>query len=103
MTFSAAADVDAIGEGEKLAVAIGGKDILLVKVEMEIYAVDGICTHALGYLDEGTLTSFIIHCPLHRGSFDVRTGAALTAPAKEPLACYPVKIDGSRILVGMDE
>jgi nitrite reductase/ring-hydroxylating ferredoxin subunit len=101
MTFYAVAHTGDIGDGEKLALQASGKDILLVKVSGDFYAVDGICSHALGYLDEGTLSDFTIHCPLHRGSFDVRTGAALTAPAKEPLHCYPLKIEGSEILIGI--
>jgi nitrite reductase/ring-hydroxylating ferredoxin subunit len=102
MEYQSVAAADEMADGEMRAVQAAGKDLLLARVGGEFYAVDGICSHAMGYLDEGVLVGYAIRCPLHRGSFDIRTGAPLTAPAKEPLRCYPVKVEAACVFVGVE-
>lgn len=102
MTYESVAPADELANGAMRAVKAGGKDVLLANVGGEFYAVDGICSHALGYLDEGVLAGYTIHCPLHRGSFDVRTGAPLSAPATIPLRCYPVKVEAAHVFVAAE-
>lgn len=89
----AAADVP---EGTVVPLSVGGRDVVVVQVAGEYFALDGICTHALGYLDEGDVDGFELECPLHGGRFDVRSGAATLLPAEEPLRTYPVTVvDGA--------
>jgi 3-phenylpropionate/trans-cinnamate dioxygenase ferredoxin subunit len=38
-------------------------------------------------------------CPRHGARFCVRTGAALTAPAYEPIECFPVRVEQGIIQV----
>lgn len=90
----AVAGSDELDEGgmmlvEAAAGAHGG-DVLLVRIDGTVYAVDAVCTHALGYLDEGERDGYEVECPLHRARFDVRTGAVTQRPATEPLRCYRV-------------
>jgi 3-phenylpropionate/trans-cinnamate dioxygenase ferredoxin subunit len=40
---------------------------------------------------------FEIECPRHGARFDVRTGAALRAPAYTPTASFPIKIDDGAV------
>jgi nitrite reductase/ring-hydroxylating ferredoxin subunit len=82
-----------------LEVEAGGEPLLLVRVDDALYAVGALCTHAVGYLADGELEGFEIVCPLHAGSFDVRTGAATRETAEEPLPCYRVRIDGNDVTV----
>jgi nitrite reductase/ring-hydroxylating ferredoxin subunit len=102
MNYQSVAAAGDLADGEMRAVRVGGKDVLLANVAGEFYAVDGICSHALGYLDEGSLAGYTIHCPLHRGSFDIRTGAPLSAPATVPIRCYPVKIEAAQVCVATE-
>lgn len=83
-----------------LLVTVAGKDIILARVGGEYFAIDSVCTHALGYLDQGSLEGCEIVCPLHSGRFDVRTGAALWGPVVDPLTTYRVRVEGAAILVG---
>jgi len=62
-----------------------------------LYAVEDICTHDGGDLATGELQGYEIECPRHGARFDVRTGAVLCPPAYEPIAKFPVKIEGETI------
>ena len=41
-------------------------------------------------------------CPRHGARFCIRTGAALTAPAYEPAACLPVRVEQGEVQVRDD-
>ena len=43
-------------------------------VEGKIYAIDEMCTHEGGPLDEGELDGHNLKCPWHYAVFDVRNG-----------------------------
>lgn len=45
-------------------------------------------------MSEGTFDGSTVTCPLHGSQFNVRTGAVLRGPAKDPLKTYRVTVDG---------
>ncbi len=53
-----------------------------------------MCTHARALLSDGSFDRVrcTVECPLHGAEFDVRSGAALTLPATEEAATYPVRV-----------
>jgi 3-phenylpropionate/trans-cinnamate dioxygenase ferredoxin subunit len=66
--------------------------IAVFNVDGKYYAIEDVCTHDGGILTGGPVSGCIVTCPRHGATFDVRTGAALTAPAYEPTASFPVRI-----------
>ena len=80
-------------------VEINGIPVLLCNVAGSIYAIEDVCTHDGGELDQGELEGERIMCPRHGAYFDVTTGTALTLPAILPLTTYTVRIDGDDIFV----
>lgn len=88
-----------IADGEARRYVVDGTEVLLCNVGGEIFAVEDICTHDGGALDQGELEGARIVCPRHGATFDVRTGEALTLPAIMPLPTYGVRIDGDDIYV----
>jgi 3-phenylpropionate/trans-cinnamate dioxygenase ferredoxin subunit len=78
-------------------VVIDGTPILLCNVAGSIYAIEDVCTHDGGELDQGELEGERIMCPRHGAYFDVKTGAALTLPAILPVRTFPVRIEGEDV------
>jgi 3-phenylpropionate/trans-cinnamate dioxygenase ferredoxin subunit len=73
--------------------------VLLCNVDGDIYAIEDVCTHDGGELDQGELEGCRIMCPRHGAFFDVTTGAALTPPAVMPVATFKVRLEGNDIHV----
>jgi 3-phenylpropionate/trans-cinnamate dioxygenase ferredoxin subunit len=97
--FVKAARVDEIKPGEKMIVEVDGVLVVVVNLDGEFFAVQDVCTHDGGPLGEGRLESGQLVCPRHGARFDVRTGAALTMPAFEPVPTYEVRVEGEEVLV----
>ncbi|WP_203566825.1 Rieske (2Fe-2S) protein [Aestuariimicrobium ganziense] len=107
MTFQAVATIDEIVDDLPLGVEATAPDgtewqIVLVRFDGELYALHDECSHGHVRLSEGDLTAEGIECHLHGSLFDPRTGAALNLPATQPVATYPVKVDGTNVLVDVD-
>ncbi|MEX2430775.1 MAG: non-heme iron oxygenase ferredoxin subunit [Dehalococcoidia bacterium] len=100
--FVKVAKVSEIKDNTMVSVSAGGEDILLAKVEGEIFAIDDWCTHAAGMLSMGILHADTceVECPIHEGYFDLRTGDATAPPAEEPVVSYEVHVEGDDVLVG---
>lgn len=84
--------------GGAVKVTVGGEKLVVMrKSDTEVVALSSVCTH-LGCsvdLPAGNQLS----CPCHGSAFDAATGAAIRGPASRPLASYPARIAGNRILV----
>jgi 3-phenylpropionate/trans-cinnamate dioxygenase ferredoxin component len=93
------AKLSEIPSGTTKRVEVDGEGVLLCNVDGEIYAVEDVCTHDGGPLDQGQLEGCRIMCPRHGAIFDVATGAALTLPAVVPLPTYAVRVEGDQIFV----
>ncbi len=68
-------------------------EVAVFNVEGKYYAIEDLCTHEEEKLTDGPLEGCEIVCPRHGARFDVRTGQALTPPAFEPTATFPVKVE----------
>jgi apoptosis-inducing factor 3 len=102
MAWQKVARADALGDGDVIGVEVDGTPIALYRIREEIYATDGMCTHATGILADGWVEDGAIECPLHQARFDIRTGKALCAPATEDLRTYPVRIEGADVLIDLE-
>ncbi|MFM1788766.1 MAG: hypothetical protein RLZZ12_115 [Actinomycetota bacterium] len=85
--------------GKPMKISLGNKDVCVVRVNEEVFAVADICSHAEASLSEGEVSGEKIECWLHGAEFDLRTGAALTPPATESLEVFEVKRDGDTVTI----
>lgn len=99
--FHSVAKTSDIDEDEALQVVVGRKEIAIYNLGGTYYATDDICTHAYASLADGYVEGELIECPLHAGTFEIKTGKAAGAPCTVDLKTYEVKIDGDDISVGI--
>jgi 3-phenylpropionate/trans-cinnamate dioxygenase ferredoxin subunit len=90
------------GPGQVRVVDVDGTMIAVFNIEGGFYAIEDVCTHDGGELASGTLEGDQIECPRHGARFCVRTGEALTAPAYEPTALFPVRVENGIVQVRDD-
>ncbi len=93
------AKLSEIAPGSTRLVVVDSMGILLCNAGGQIYAIEDVCTHDGGPLDQGELEGECIVCPRHGATFDVRTGDALTLPAVVPVMTFPVSIEGDDVFV----
>jgi 3-phenylpropionate/trans-cinnamate dioxygenase ferredoxin subunit len=91
-----------IPTGTTKRVVVDGTEILLCNVGGTIYAIEDVCTHDGGELDQGELEGERIRCPRHGAYFDVRTGSALSLPAILPVPTYRVRVEGDDVSVDLE-
>lgn len=88
-------------EEEPVGVNVEGRQVMVVRVDDTVYALDDICTHEVAPLSEGFIEDGCIECPLHQGMFDLATGAAVKEPCVEPVRAYPVRINDDTVEIDL--
>ena len=97
--------VAAVGEiaaGRCKVVDVDGTTVAVFNVGGEFFAIEDVCTHDGGELASGVIEGDQVVCPRHGARFCIRTGEALTAPAYEPTAKLPLRVENGVIEVKDD-
>lgn len=82
---------------------VNGRSIVLTTINGTVYAMDSVCSHEGGPLEEGTLESYNLICPWHQGIFDIRSARA--SPDTDwvtDLHSYKVTIDDKSQEISID-
>ena len=90
---------DSLVEGKPVAIDVNGKSVCVARVGDEVFAVADTCTHSDASLSEGEISGYKIECWLHGAEFDLRSGAALTPPATQPLQSFKVQRNGNQLVI----
>lgn len=96
------------GPGQARLVTIEGIAVAVFNLDGRYYALADVCTHdgspMLGCgLDPGeVIDNDQIVCPRHGARFCIRSGAALTPPAYEPVPVYPVRVRDGMVQTCLD-
>ena len=81
-------------EGGLLKVEPQGKPIVLSMVDGKVYAMDAVCSHEGGPLEDGTLDKYNLTCPWHYAIFDVRNAKVSDQTVwATDLDSYQVEVD----------
>ena len=92
---------DSLAPGQMQRFDVPGEDpLLLINDNGEFRLIDDDCTHAIASLSEGRLEGTILFCPLHGGSFDIRTGKAKSLPCKQALRTHQVTVEDGTVYFG---
>jgi nitrite reductase/ring-hydroxylating ferredoxin subunit len=92
--------VEAVEDGEALRVEVEGRPPLAVfHVDGNFYVTDDTCSHGDASLAEGYVENGQIECPWHSGRFCLKSGAALTFPAVEPIRVYQTLVREGEVFI----
>lgn len=77
--------------GGLMLIGGNGKEAVLCNYEGTFFAIERRCGHMNAPLEMGTLTGYILTCPMHSVQFSIITGEALSGPV--PAAQTQVSTD----------
>jgi nitrite reductase/ring-hydroxylating ferredoxin subunit len=97
--FVAVAKVADVPPGTMTFVAIERERIVLAHVDGKFYAMRDVCGHRNAPLSRGRLDGFIIECPLHFATFDIRTGKLVDGPIAADVPVYAARVEGDTVYV----
>jgi len=117
MNWIKALPQDELLEGERRVVKLGGRSILLIHHQGQVYALASACPHMRLPLKGGKVEEDTITCPWHHSGFDLRTGDVkawspwppavgrmLGALSREKaLPVFPTKVEEGSIWVDLAE
>jgi NADPH-dependent 2,4-dienoyl-CoA reductase/sulfur reductase-like enzyme/nitrite reductase/ring-hydroxylating ferredoxin subunit len=89
-----------LADGVQLLGHAAGEPVMLVRRGEDIFALSATCTHYGGPLAEGLVVGTTVRCPWHHACFNLRTGAAMRAPALNDIARWEVEQRYGKIFVG---
>ena len=94
-TFVCARDELLPGEMRTAFDEVTGAGIVVFNLDGTLYALEDKCSHEDFELSAGQFdpVEASVECVLHGARFDVREGRPLCAPAYEPVAKFPVKLE----------
>lgn len=72
--------------------------VVLVRKENRVFAINDECPHMGGPLGEGEVEDNEIICPWHFWRFNIETGEC-TDGGEESAACYPVTIEDEDVFI----
>jgi toluene monooxygenase system ferredoxin subunit len=85
-------EADSLWDDEMESFDVGDDEVLLVKVDGQVRAYDGICPHQSISLVEGELEDGVLTCRAHEWQFDARTGDGVN-PKGGGLTRHDVLVD----------
>lgn len=90
-------------ERKPVRVDVDGKAVVLALISGKVYAMDAVCSHEGGPLEDGSIEEYSLICPWHQGIFDIRTAKA--SPGTDwvtDLHSYRVDIEDKSGLILID-
>jgi nitrite reductase (NADH) small subunit len=97
--FQKVGRVEDIPPGTSKVVRINEKSIAVFNVEGQFYAIYNLCPHEGGPLGKGRVKGFVVSCPWHDLTFDVRNGQG-TDRGGYCVGSYEVRVEGAELFVG---
>ncbi len=101
-TWKLAFNASELEIGKARALDLGdGLRVAVCRTTDGIYAIEDVCSHDGGALDQGQLLGDKIECPRHGAMFDVKTGKALSLPAVKDIRSFGTKIENGEIYIAV--
>jgi 3-phenylpropionate/trans-cinnamate dioxygenase ferredoxin subunit len=85
------ARVGELGPGERKAVDLGGRSVVVTNIDGEYFAFGAQCPHEGAELELADITGTELRCDGHSYRYDLRSGQCVMPPGSAPLAVLPVE------------
>ncbi len=85
-------------------VEVEGREIAVVRIGDDVYAIGDTCSHAEVSLSEGWVEpdDCAIECVAHGAMFDLETGEPLSLPATRAVPTYEVSVVDGMVVLKLD-
>ncbi len=85
-------------------VEVEGREIAVVRIGDDVYAIGDTCSHAEVSLSEGWVEpdDCAIECVAHGALFDLETGEPLSLPATRAVPTYEVSVVDGMVVLKLD-
>ena len=85
-------------------VEVEGREIAVVRIGDDVYAIGDTCSHAEVSLSEGWVEpdDCAIECVAHGAMFDLETGEPLSLPATRAVPTYEVSVVDGTVVLKLD-
>jgi 3-phenylpropionate/trans-cinnamate dioxygenase ferredoxin subunit len=93
MSWIVVAPAASVAPGDYAQVEVDGVIVAVFNIAGNFYAIEDVCTHDGGELAGGAVEGDVVICPRHGARFCLRTGAALTPPAYEPVRTFETRVN----------
>jgi 3-phenylpropionate/trans-cinnamate dioxygenase ferredoxin subunit len=103
MAWHPVAPAASIADGDYAQIELDAQLIAVFNIHGTFYAIDDLCTHDGGELAGGAIEGDVVICPRHGARFCLRTGAALTPPAYEPVRTYETRVNEGIVEIRSDD
>ena len=109
------ARVEDVPPGEVRSASAEGRRLALVNLDGRFYALDAVCPHQGGPLDQGLIWRGALECPWHRFCFDPATGRNVypsnvypndlprLQAELNPATVFPVELREGAMFVGLPD
>jgi nitrite reductase/ring-hydroxylating ferredoxin subunit len=98
--FVKVAEVADVKPGTAVCVEVKGRQVGLFNVDGVFHAIDNVCLHRGGPLNEGEIDGCVVTCPWHGWQYDVTTGIN-TMDDTEKLDRFDTKVEGGSVFVAV--
>jgi nitrite reductase/ring-hydroxylating ferredoxin subunit/uncharacterized membrane protein len=88
-----------LADGEHRKVDAGKVSVLLYRSGAGILALDSVCSHMGGPLEEGTIADGCVTCPWHGSTFRLGDGHIVRGPATTPQPSYEARVNDGQVEV----
>jgi 3-phenylpropionate/trans-cinnamate dioxygenase ferredoxin subunit len=85
-------------DNSRLTTTVEGRPVLLIKQSGQVFAVEDRCPHLGCSLARGVLDGYVLKCPCHDWTFDIRSGEFQSA-REIKLTVYDCRVDSGKIAI----
>ena len=98
------ASLDSLACGTAQRFEIDGRNVAVIRIDNDVYAIGDTCSHANISLSEGEVLceTLEIECWKHGSAFSLLTGEPSTLPATQPVAVYTATVIDGQIVIQID-